>query len=256
MPGRTVVVIPCFDEAERLDPDQVFALTAAGLDVLLVDDGSSDGTVDVMKKAAAARSSGRVETFELGVHVSKAEAVRRGMRPATAEVDIVGFCDADFATPPDEVVRLAALRRRPELVAAIGSRVDLLGHEVDRPWFRATGNRVYSAVAARLLRCADPRHPMRQKFFRTGVPLSVAIAEPFADAWGVRRRTARSAPRRATAGGTSPPPDAIGEIPARTVVARPRLQARSTRCRHGAVRPRASPAAPAALAARRPRPDQ
>ncbi|MCB0968435.1 MAG: glycosyltransferase, partial [Ilumatobacter sp.] len=61
MPGRTVVVIPCFDEAERLDPDQVFALTAAGLDVLLVDDGSSDGTVDVIK-AAAARSSGRIET--------------------------------------------------------------------------------------------------------------------------------------------------------------------------------------------------
>lgn len=186
MPGRTVVVIPCFDEAERLDPDQVLALVHDGLDVLFVDDGSSDATVAVMR-AIAERSGGHVEILELGEHVGKAEAVRRGLRRGAAgpSVTAVGYCDADFATPPDEVVRLAsALRRRADLTAVIGSRVDLLGHAVERPWFRTVGNRLYSGVASRLLGARVRDTQCGAKFFRAGAALEVATAEPFADPWG------------------------------------------------------------------------
>lgn len=204
-------MIPCFDEAERLDPDAVRSLVDAGLRVLLVDDGSRDGTVDVMH-AIAARGRGRVKVFELGRHAGKAEAVRRGVRRATAggDVAIVGYCDADFATPPDEVARLAAaLERRPELAAAIGSRVELLGHEVDRPLSRTLGNRIYSTVASRLIGSRIRDTQCGAKFFRTGTELDVATAEPFGDPWGfdaellgrllVGRAPARPVPQAAIA---------------------------------------------------------
>src|SRR5690606_651434 len=73
VPGRSVVVIPCFDEAERLDPDRVLALTDQ-LDVLLVDDGSRDATLALMRSIA--ERSSRVNVLALGVHAGKAEAVR------------------------------------------------------------------------------------------------------------------------------------------------------------------------------------
>jgi hypothetical protein len=42
--GRPIIVVPCFDEAVRLDPGEILPL--AGLvDVWLVDDGSSDDTL-------------------------------------------------------------------------------------------------------------------------------------------------------------------------------------------------------------------
>lgn len=185
VPGRTVVVIPCFDEAERLDPERVLAL-AAHLDVLLVDDGSADSTVTVMRSIAR-RSNGRVDVLELGSHAGKAEAVRRGLRSAGSgdDVAIVGYCDADFATPPDEVVRLAAaLRRRPELTTVIGSRVGLLGHDLERPWYRTIGNRVYSGFASRVLGIRIRDTQCGAKFFRSGTALAVATSEPFADQWG------------------------------------------------------------------------
>ena len=208
------MVIPCFDEAQRLDGDQVVALARGGLDVLLVDDGSRDATVATMR-AIAGRASERVEILELGEHVGKAEAVRRGLRHATGDTDvaIVGYCDADFATPADEVVRLAAaLERRPDLTAVIGSRVDLLGHEVERPWFRTIGNRVYSAAASRLLGARIRDTQCGAKFFRTGTSLAVATSEPFADAWGfdaelLGRLIAGRAPAEPVV------PTTIGEVP-------------------------------------------
>lgn len=214
-----MVVIPCFDEAERLDPDRVLALTRADLDVLLVDDGSRDTTVAVMRSIEErARHDGgrrRVEVLELDGHVGKAEAVRRGLGHAAdgERVTFVGYCDADFATPPDEVVRLAAaLRRRPELVAVIGSRVDLLGHAVERPWFRTIGNRLYSGVASRLLGARIRDTQCGAKFFRTGPALALAISDPFADAWGFDAELlGRLLVGRPPVGPVAP--TAIGEVP-------------------------------------------
>lgn len=190
VPGRTVVVIPCFDEENRLDPDRVLSLAENHLDVLLVDDGSSDATVALMRstaaRATAERRAGRIDVLEIGTHVGKSEAVRQGLCRATAaDVDIVGYCDADFATPPDEVVRLVSfLRRRPDVIAVIGVRVKLLGHEVERPRVRTVGNRAYSTLASFIIGTRIRDTQCGAKFFRTGTALTVATGEPFADAWG------------------------------------------------------------------------
>ena len=75
------VVIPCFDEAERLDAD-AFAALATHVDRLIfVDDGSTDGTAAVLRGLVDSHPH-RVELVSLPHNVGKAEAVRIGLLTA------------------------------------------------------------------------------------------------------------------------------------------------------------------------------
>jgi glycosyltransferase involved in cell wall biosynthesis len=184
-PGAAVV-IPAHNEEQRLDLEQVRELVDADdTAVVLVDDGSTDATPALLADARD-RWPERVIVLTLGERHGKGEAVRAGLRAAIEHgADIVGYCDADFATPAGEVNRLIdALRRRADLQAAIGSRVDLLGHEVDRPRSRTAGNRVYSTIASRLVGARIRDTQCGAKVFRVSPQLEDALAAPFGDPWG------------------------------------------------------------------------
>lgn len=99
------MVVPAYREAGRIG-DTVAALRTAlagvkadgGAEIVVVDDGSDDGT------AAAARAAGADIVVELGQNRGKGEAVRAGMRASSGEV--VAFTDADLAYAPNQLVRL------------------------------------------------------------------------------------------------------------------------------------------------------
>jgi dolichyl-phosphate beta-glucosyltransferase len=181
-----VVIIPSYNEAQRFDLEQVRRLVDADdTAVVLVDDGSTDATPAVLA-GARSRWPDHVTVLTLADRHGKGEAVRAGLLAAVEQgADIVGYCDADFATPAVEVSRLVdALRRRPQLRAAIGSRVELLGHEVHRPRSRTAGNRVYSMIGSRLLGARIRDTQCGAKVFRTGSEFEAALAAPFGDPWG------------------------------------------------------------------------
>lgn len=101
------VVIPAFNEVDRLEPTlrRVIEYCRAerpSYQVLVVDDGSSDGT------AALARRVGlecpELQVIELGANRGKGAAVRAGM--LAAEGRRVLFSDADLATPIEELAKL------------------------------------------------------------------------------------------------------------------------------------------------------
>src|SRR5262245_37712770 len=100
--ARLTVVVPCYNEAARLDPAPLLAYVDGHADAswLLVDDGSTDATAEVLERVAAQRP-GRIRALSLTPNGGKAEAVRRGLREALAAgAEIVGFLDADLSTPP------------------------------------------------------------------------------------------------------------------------------------------------------------
>ena len=99
------MIVPAYREAGRIG-DTLAALRAAlttvdasgGAEIVVVDDGSDDGTAD------AARAAGADIVVELGVNRGKGEAVRAGMRASAGEV--VAFTDADLAYAPSQLVGL------------------------------------------------------------------------------------------------------------------------------------------------------
>jgi len=170
------LVLPAFNEEARLGPalDELFGYLrrrggppregapASGnlpdaIRVLVVDDGSSDGTADLVR----ARPEAAAEVREAGTtgpwrgawldlmtvpHGGKGAAVRAGM--LAADTDAIVFADADMATPPDQVPGLLEALGRADL--ALGSRIQPDGSDMRRtqPGFRRLLGKVFHAIAA------------------------------------------------------------------------------------------------------------
>lgn len=180
---KTVVVIPCFNEAGRLVAEQVAAVAASGAHVLLVNDGSTDATLEVLHRIASTHAD--VEVLDLGINRGKGEAVRRGMLAALdGGADLVGFADADMSTPPHELVRLATiLRDDATMDVVLGSRVSLLGRRVDRSQMRHYSGRVFATAAGVVLGLRVYDTQCGAKFFRAAPGVRAALSEPFHSRW-------------------------------------------------------------------------
>jgi dolichyl-phosphate beta-glucosyltransferase len=150
------LVLPAYNEADRIGPalDELFGYLrrrgeaardgAPGsghlperLDVLVVDDGSVDGTADLVRARSEATADGdgpttlRVLTVP---HGGKGAAVRAGMLAATT--DLIIFTDADMATPPDMLPLLVEALADHDI--ALGSRIQPDGSDMrkSQPWYR------------------------------------------------------------------------------------------------------------------------
>ena len=147
MPSETLtVVLPAYNEEARLSSalDELFAwLRGPGrvalpltTSVLIVDDGSSDGTLELVR-ARPEMASGDLALLPVP-HGGKGAAVRAGM--LHAQGDLIVFADADMATPPDQLVPLVAALETAD--AAYGSRIQPDGSDMraSQPaWRRALG---------------------------------------------------------------------------------------------------------------------
>jgi glycosyltransferase involved in cell wall biosynthesis len=182
---RAVIVVPCFNESRRLPvADFRQFLDRPGADLLFVDDGSTDKTVDVLRGICAGRE-GRATLLECGRNGGKAEAVRRGMRAAIGGgAAYAGYWDADLATPLDDIAEfLRVLKTRPEIDMVIGSRVKLLGRRVERHAMRHYLGRVFATAASVVLRMAVYDTQCGAKIFRAVPATTGLFDEPFCSRW-------------------------------------------------------------------------
>lgn len=149
---RLSVVIPAFNEARRLPAtlDRVTRYLACSphwlpAEVLAVDDGSTDGT-GALAAGAGPVDGVRVTGIGHPTNRGKGAAVRTGFAAATGEVILL--CDADLATPIEEIERLADAVGNG---VAIGSRaLDRQRIEVRQPRYRDLMGRTFN-LAVRLL---------------------------------------------------------------------------------------------------------
>jgi dolichyl-phosphate beta-glucosyltransferase len=138
------VVLPAYNEAKRITPgldDLMRYLHGAGrellpreVDVLVVDDGSTDDTAAVVEK----RGDPIIRVMRVP-HGGKGAAVRAGMLKATG--DVVIFADADMATPPTELPKLVRALEFTDV--ALGTRIQPDGSDM-----RATQPRYRRALGA------------------------------------------------------------------------------------------------------------
>ncbi|HYU25066.1 MAG TPA: glycosyltransferase, partial [Thermoanaerobaculia bacterium] len=127
--SRLALVIPCYNEEHRLPVDELrrFSVSGVDLELVLVNDGSGDGTLRLLESLHEENPS-RFTVLNLAQNSGKAEAVRRGILAALdRKPDYVGFWDADLATPLSELpVFVEILDARPAVQMVMGARVRLL----------------------------------------------------------------------------------------------------------------------------------
>jgi|GEM_PF-308703 len=185
MPPVTIV-IPCYNEASRLDVEAYvrYVLREPPCRLLLVDDGSTDGTADLLRDLAACNED-LCQVLLLESNRGKAEAVRRGILHALQwRPRYIGYWDADLATPLDVIDDFyRQLQRRPELRLIMGARVRLLGRTVERRPARHYLGRLFAAAASCVLRLPIYDTQCGAKLFRVTDNFERLFQHPFVSPW-------------------------------------------------------------------------
>lgn len=155
------LVVPAYNEEARL-PAALERLAAfadesgLALEVIVADDGSTDGTADVARRfavrdGAAADHLVPLMTVRLVTiaHRGKGAAVRAGFKEATGP--IVGYCDADLSAGPDALAQLyAEVKGGFDLAIASRALPDSV-LAVRQPWYRERAGRIFNALLRRLV---------------------------------------------------------------------------------------------------------
>ena len=156
------VVIPALNEEkgigaiiERIEAVRhpLFLIGVSGLEIIVVDDGSSDRTAEI----AASRPN--VRLIRHGRNLGYGAAIKTGFNAATGQ--LLAFTDADGTYPPERFPQLCCVALREEADVVVGSRRS--GERSEMPRVRRIGNFVWSNLVSLIgnHRVADPASGMR-----------------------------------------------------------------------------------------------
>ena len=148
MPLELSIVIPAFNEEERLAESlKRIRAYAKGrslqFEVLVVDDGSTDGTAALVERTRCEFSELRL--ISNSRNRGKGFSVRQGMLEARGEIAL--FTDADLSAPIEEADKLLAALRDGAYDGAIGSRaVDRSLIDVHQSRFREVAGIIFNHI--------------------------------------------------------------------------------------------------------------
>ena len=120
----SLVIIPTYNEKENIEAI-IRAVTGLekGFDVLVIDDGSPDGTADIVKRLMQDELAGRLFLIQREGKLGLGTAYIRGFQWAIQErYDYIFEMDADFSHNPQDLPRLYAACHDEGYDVAIGSR--------------------------------------------------------------------------------------------------------------------------------------
>jgi len=150
VPPKIAIVVPAFNEAARLGGSLTAILSYLNgrrevTELIVVDDGSTDGTAKVAEQALA--DAGRVQArlIRYEENRGKGYAVRLGLLESSANIAL--FSDADLSSPITEAPKLIEPIQRGEYDLIFGSRAldrKLIG--IHQPWRREQGGRVFNLI--------------------------------------------------------------------------------------------------------------
>jgi len=140
---RLSIIVPVFNEAQtvRAVIDRLLTIDLpVPREILVVDDGSTDGTGEVLERAAAER--GDVTVIRADRNGGKGSAIRRGLERATGS--IVAIQDADLELDPQQLAVLVAPIVAGDTDVVYGSRF-LDGHS-RAPRITVVANKVLTSA--------------------------------------------------------------------------------------------------------------
>ena len=184
--SRLTLVVPCYNEAARLDLPAYLDFVSARpfVSLLFVDDGSTDSTFEALDRLQKSAPDS-IGVMRLSSRQGKAEAVRLGvLEGIRRQTDLVGFWDADLSTPLDAVDDFLTLaRKRPEMDVILGSRVNLMGRDIRRKAWRHYLGRMFATCVSLALDLPVYDTQCGAKVFRVNEEIAAVFATPFQSRW-------------------------------------------------------------------------
>lgn len=182
---KIAVVIPCYNEEKRFQLESFMRFYEnTNYSFCLVNDGSSDGTGDFLLNIQKGKED-RIHVINRQENKGKAASVREGMLYCSKEgtFNWIGFFDADFSTPLEEIEPMVALtQKQPELNMVIGSRFKRMGGNIQRKLLRFYIGRVFATVTANLLKLPIYDTQCGAKIFKSET-VEPLFRESFISSW-------------------------------------------------------------------------
>jgi dolichyl-phosphate beta-glucosyltransferase len=170
------VVIPAYNEEKRLTVslDKIKEYLDAGgmeYEVIVVDDGSTDGTAAVARESDIARS-GKLSVISNVRNRGKGFSVRTGILASRGEY--VLFTDADLSTPITEFEKLRVLMDEGYDVVMASRSTQGSVLKVRQPWYRQTMGRVFNLFVKAFLLADHNDTQCGFKLFKGSVAREIA----------------------------------------------------------------------------------
>ena len=147
------IVIPVYNEQGAID-DLMTAIEAAmgsfvgGYEIVFVDDGSTDDTLERLKRHAAASS--RVRVFSFRRNLGKSPALTCGFQKAAGRY--IATMDADLQDDPADIPRIYAHMKREQVSVVSGWRKDRRDS-----WLKIVSSRMFNLIVVRKIERASCR---------------------------------------------------------------------------------------------------
>ncbi|HXG84503.1 MAG TPA: dolichyl-phosphate beta-glucosyltransferase [Pyrinomonadaceae bacterium] len=148
------IIVPAYNEAERIGDSLRRILNyidekIPSAELIVVDDGSTDATVEVAERVHAEFPHVQTKVFGYDKNRGKGYAVRLGLIKANGEIAL--FSDADLSTPITELEKLVAPIENAKIDVTFGSRAldrTLIG--THQPWQREQGGRLINLMIRKM----------------------------------------------------------------------------------------------------------
>lgn len=180
------VVIPCYNEEERLLSDEFlhFVEENSGYHLCFVNDGSKDNTLEVLNNIRKGRED-YITVYDCEKNGGKAEAVRLGMlhMAKKEDLDFIGFLDADLSTDLadfDDLVK--TMEENPEFKIVSGSRISRMGANITKESARKIISLTINFIIRKILSMDFKDTQCGAKIFRKDV-INIAFDKKFVTQW-------------------------------------------------------------------------
>ena len=167
------VIVPVFNERATViqSLERVLAAQPPDKQVLVVDDGSTDGTVEALEAFAAEHPDLTLLRHER--NRGKGAAIRTAIPHATGRFTIIQ--DADLEYDPADYATLLDAAKHEGVRVVYGSRI--LGHSRPSHWRYYLGGRLVSLITSLLYRVKITDEPTCYKLFDTEVLRSLPLRQ-------------------------------------------------------------------------------
>ena len=183
------LVIPYFEELNRFNFQKLIELSTRGrdlLDIYLIDDGSRDSLSQLISEVIKKNSLLNVFQVASKNNLGKANAIRFGYNSIThlqGKYSYFGFTDADFSTPPAEIIRVANYVLAAGDKFIYGVRIPTGSNLIQTSKFRSTQGKFFTSIVSLILKAPFKDSQCGLKFLRINDKTQEIFSTPFVNRW-------------------------------------------------------------------------